>query len=63
MVKIVEVASILIGHVMMGDEDDGGLLSNGESLYCPTLGPLSPILPHSPDHQSAPIKDLSDDPH
>jgi len=42
--------------------NDGDLSSNGESLYRPTLGPYFPIFPHSPDHQSASIKDLSDDP-
>ena len=48
----------------MGDgDDDRDSPSNGESLYRPTLGHLFSIFPHSPDHQSASIKDLSDDPH
>ena len=43
--------------------NDGDLPTNGESLYCPTPGLHSSIFPHSPEHQSTSIKDLSDDPH
>jgi len=44
-------------------DDDANPPSNGESLYHPTPGLPFSMFPHCPDHQSAPIKDLSDDPH
>ena len=33
-------------------DDDANSLSNGKSLYQPTLDHPSPIFPHSLDHQS-----------